>query len=208
MKERAGGKHAVIYWKYTDGGMGKVTLPIQVSPRKFGVQYLKLSASQQAKYVAPEVERERKLIGAALDRVSPERLWEGNFILPVEGRISTAFGLERRVSKHLVYRHRGVDIAAAEGTEVKAAASGVVSLADESFVLHGKTVVVDHGQGVSSLYIHLSAIEVSEGERVARGEVIGRVGATGVATGPHVHFAVYAYHEPLDPLFWVELPMR
>ena len=117
-----------------------------------------------------------------------------------------SYGLQRYINNRLAYRHRGVDIAAAEGTPVLAAAGGVVSLADDSFLLHGQTVVIDHGHGISSLYIHLSGITVEAGERVRQGQVIGQVGATGVATGPHLHFAVYAYHVAVDPLFWAELP--
>jgi len=203
---RAGGHHATVYWKYADGEMGKGTLPIEVRPRKFGVQRLRLSRAQERKYSAPETTRERELIGAALDLVSPARLWQGSFQMPLQGRLSTAYGLERYVNGRFSYRHRGVDMGAPEGTPVKAAADGVVSLADASFLLHGQTVVLDHGQGVSSLYLHLSAIEVTTGQRVAAGQVIGRVGSTGVATGPHLHFAVYAYHEAVDPLFWMDLP--
>ena len=206
LKTKAGGHHAVVYWKYVDGGMGKEVIPIEVGRRRFGVQHLKLSGSQEWTYSAPETERERELIGAALDRVTQERCWRGSFAKPVEGRISTEFGLERYVNGKFSYRHRGVDIACPEGTLVKAAADGSVSLADDSFVLHGKTVILDHGQGVSSLYIHMSQIEVEAGQSVRQGEVIGRVGSTGVATGPHLHFAVYAHHEAVDPFFWTDLP--
>ena len=206
MKEKPGERRATVYWKYRDGEMGKAVLEFDIASRKFGVQHLKLSRTQEQKYSAPETERERRLIGAALDRVTGERYWRGNFIMPVEGRISTEYGLQRYINKRLAYRHRGLDIAAPEGTPVKAAADGVVSLADSSFVLHGQTVILDHGQGVASLYIHLSAIEVSEGDSVQQGQIIGGVGATGVATGPHLHFAVYAYHEALDPFFWTQLP--
>lgn len=206
MTEKPGERRATVYWKYRDGEMGKATLEFDIAPRKFGVQHLKLSRTQEQTYSAPETERERKLIGAALDRVTAERHWRGSFILPVEGRVSTEYGLQRYVSKRLTYRHRGVDIAAPEGTPVRAAGAGVVSLADASFVLHGQTVILDHGQGVATLYIHLSAIEVGEGDSVQQGQIIGGVGATGVATGPHLHFAVYAYHEALDPFFWTQLP--
>jgi murein DD-endopeptidase MepM/ murein hydrolase activator NlpD len=89
---------------------------------------------------------------------------------------------------------------------VRAAAAGVVSLADDSFQLHGKTIVIDHGQGTSSIYLHLSQIDVSPGNTISQGQIIGRVGATGIATGPHLHYAVYAYHEAVDPLFWLHLP--
>lgn len=208
LKTKPGARHATIYWKYADGGMGKATVPIEVQRREFGVQHLQLSQSQEKQYSAPETRREQRLIGAALDRVSPERWWRGSFLRPVEGRITTQFGRQRYINKRLVYRHRGIDIAAPESTPVQAAADGVVSLADESFLLHGQTIVIDHGHAISTLYIHLSEISAREGERVKRGEMIGRVGETGVATGPHLHFAVYAHHEAVDPLFWTALPDR
>ncbi len=203
---RAGGYHATIYWKCADGSGGSSVVPVDIGPRKFGIQKLQLSAKQERKYSAPDTAREYRLIGVALDKVTPERLWEGDFLMPLKGRITTEYGLQRYVNGHFDYRHRGVDIAGKQGTPVRAAAAGVVSLADESFQLHGKTIIVDHGQGTSSLYLHLSEIDVSPGDAVARGQVIGRVGATGIATGPHLHYAVYAYHEAVDPLFWLHLP--
>jgi len=99
-----------------------------------------------------------------------------------------------------------MEIAASQGTPVVAAADGLVALADDSFILHGQTIVLDHGHGIASLYLHLSEIAVAPGESVVQGQTIGRVGATGVATGPHLHFAVYAYHEAVDPAFWLRLP--
>jgi len=203
---RAGGYHATVYWKNADGIVGSAAIPVQVQPRRFGVQKLRLSTKQERKYSAPDTAREYKLIGAALDTVSPERLWQGGFLMPIQGRVTTEYGLQRYVNGHFDYRHRGLDIAAKHGTTVRAAAPGVVTLADESSQLHGKTVIIDHGQGTSSLYLHMSAIEVTPGETVAQGQVIGRVGATGIATGPHLHYAVYAYHEAVDPLFWLHIP--
>ena len=201
-----GERQATVYWKYVDGRMGKLVMLIEVQAREFGVQRLRLSRAQEARYSAPETRRERQLIGAVLERVTAEKWWRGSFVMPVEGRVSTEFGLQRYINGRLAYRHRGMDIAAEEGTPVRAAAAGVVSLADDSFLLHGQTVVLDHGHGVSTLYIHLSEIAVRQGETVQQGDMVGRVGATGVATGPHLHFAVYAYHEAVDPLFWVGLP--
>jgi murein DD-endopeptidase MepM/ murein hydrolase activator NlpD len=195
----------MIYWKYADGGMGKLRVPVQIANRDFGVQHLKLSRSQENTYSAPETKRERRLIGTALDRIGEQRYWWGRFEMPLQGRISTGFGVQRYINGRLGYRHKGVDIAAPEGTPVKAAASGVVSLADDSFVLHGKTVILDHGHGVATLYIHLCEVGVEDGDWVGQGETIGRVGQTGVATGPHLHFAAYVYHEAVDPFFLTAL---
>jgi hypothetical protein len=203
---KPGGYHATIYWKYTDGTMGSQKVSVEVQPRQFGIQHLTLSSKQASAYSSEDTARERRLIGEALDLVSPDRLWTGNFAMPLQGRISTQFGLQRYVNGAFDYRHRGVDIAAPEGTPVRASAAGLVSLADDAFILHGQTIIVDHGQGVATLYLHLSRILVSPGEAVRQGQIIGAVGETGVATGPHLHYAVYAQHEAVDPFFWTKLP--
>jgi murein DD-endopeptidase MepM/ murein hydrolase activator NlpD len=201
---KPGGYHVyVTYQRAPDGGETRPFL-IEVRPRKFGVQHLRLPKAQEAKYDASVTKREYALIGAALDRETEELHWKRNFIMPVKGRISTQYGLQRYVNGRFSYRHKGVDIAAPMGTPVKAAADGVVSLADDSFVLHGKTIIIDHGGGLSSLYLHLSRIDVSAGEQIKQGQVIGKVGATGAATGPHLHYGVYVHHEAMDPFYWVK----
>jgi murein DD-endopeptidase MepM/ murein hydrolase activator NlpD len=203
---KPGGYHAVVWWRYADGQAGKQALPVQVKPRRFGIQRLTLSAAQEKKYSSPDTAREYRLIGAALRTVTPECYWQGDFLMPVEGRVSTSYGLQRYVNGHFDYRHKGMDLACPQGTPVAAAADGVVTLADPSFHLHGQTIIVDHGQGVSTLYLHLSEIDVTPGQVVKQGEVIGKVGKTGVATGPHLHYGVYVYHEAVDPEYWTHLP--
>ncbi len=174
--------------------------------RKFETQHLHLSAAQESRYEGPETKHEYELIGQALDLETPEARWQGDFLMPVKGRISTSYGLQRYVNGHFSYRHRGMDIAAPQGTPVLAAADGVVALADDSFQLHGHTIVLDHGHAVETIYLHLSEIDVKPGTRVTRGQQIGRVGKTGVATGPHLHYGVYVHHEAMDPIFWTHLP--
>jgi murein DD-endopeptidase MepM/ murein hydrolase activator NlpD len=205
---KAGAARAKVTWEYAEGECGARDIGLTIRARKFGVQHLKLAAKQERKYEAPETEREYRLIGQALGEVTPEARWQGSFLMPVQGRVSTSYGLQRYVNGHFSYRHKGMDLAAPQGTPVQAAADGVVSLADDSFLLHGQTIIVDHGQGVATLYLHLSEIDVAPGESVARGQVIGRVGATGAATGPHLHYGVYLHHVAMDPVFWTHLPAR
>ncbi len=183
-------------------------MKVEVRPRKFETQHLHLSAAQESRYEAPETKREYELIGRALDLETPEALWQGNFLMPVKGRTSTSYGMQRYVNGHFSYRHRGMDIAAPEGTPVRAAADGVVALADDSFQLHGHTIVLDHGHAVETIYLHLSKIDVKPGDHVTRGQQIGRVGKTGVATGPHLHYGVYVHHEAMDPTSWTHLAGR
>lgn len=121
------------------------------------------------------------------------------FILPLRGRFTSRFGSRIHPLFGRRHLHTGLDIAAPRGTPVRAAASGVVLFAGW-YGGYGKLVVLDHGQGLSTLYGHLSVVGVAVGQRVARNQVIGRVGSTGYSTGPHLHFEVRQNGRPVDPL--------
>jgi murein DD-endopeptidase MepM/ murein hydrolase activator NlpD len=119
---------------------------------------------------------------------------------PVTGPISGVYGSQRILNGEPRAPHLGTDIAAPEGTPIRAPATGTVSLAEPDFVLDGGTVVIDHGFGLATLYIHMSKLYVKKGQRIAAGQVIGEVGKTGRATGPHLHWGVYWYAIALDPV--------
>lgn len=123
-----------------------------------------------------------------------------DFIWPVYGRISSIFGLRRFFNEQERRPHNGLDIAAAEGTPVKAAASGTVIDAGD-FFFSGNMIYLDHGQGIISLYAHLNEISVKPGDVIKQGEIIGKVGQTGRATGPHLHFAIITNQTLIDPIF-------
>ena len=127
-----------------------------------------------------------------------DRLWTEAFTQPLQGRLSTPFGVKRFINKQPRNPHSGIDIAAPTGTPVRAAAAGVVSLTGEHFFA-GKSVYIDHGCDTFSMYFHLDSIAVQDGQTVARGDIIGRVGATGRATGPHLHWGMRMYGTPIDP---------
>ena len=201
-----GPRELVVVLREPAGEVVRATRTVKVVKRDFGVQKLRMSKSTARLYTDRDAERERELIHGALARVSAEQLWRGPFAWPCKGRVSTGFGLARSVNGEIEYRHRGLDIAAAAGAPVVAAAAGVVSLVADDFKLHGKTIALDHGQGVSTLYLHLSKIHVKQGQRVVPGERIGAVGATGAATGPHLHWAVYVHDHAVEPHFWLDLP--
>jgi len=122
------------------------------------------------------------------------------FIRPVSGTMTSPFGLSRVLNGKSKNFHSGIDIAAPLGHPVRCPADGIVRLVDSDMFLMGKTLMIDHGLGVTSIFIHLDTIMVNTGDLVRQGEHIARVGKTGRATGPHLHWGVSAGRTPLDPL--------
>jgi murein DD-endopeptidase MepM/ murein hydrolase activator NlpD len=148
---------------------------------------------------APELAR----ITAARAVESDSNGWRQRFAWPARGRISGVFGSQR------IYRgdepgayHSGLDIAGGAGAPVTAPADGVVVLAaaDKPFTLEGHLLIIDHGMGLNSAFLHLSRIDVTEGERVRQGQVLGAIGSSGRATGPHLHWAIKWRDARVDPL--------
>ncbi|MBT6961803.1 MAG: M23 family metallopeptidase, partial [Rhodospirillaceae bacterium] len=121
------------------------------------------------------------------------------FLQPAQGRISGVFGSQRILNGRPRSPHSGLDIAAPTGTPVLATADGVVSLVHDGMILTGKTVMIDHGFGLDSVYIHMSEIAVAQGQRIRQGEQIGAIGMTGRTNGPHLHFGISWYGAKLDP---------
>ena len=150
------------------------------------------------KAVAERIAREAAAVAAARTRDDARNGFAQAFGWPVRGRISGRFGSGRVYNGRPGAGHSGMDIAAAEGTPVLAPASGVVTLADDLYITGG-TVLLDHGHGVSSNFLHLSRIDVAVGDTVEQGEPIGAVGATGRATGPHLHWGVNWFDVRVDP---------
>lgn len=133
----------------------------------------------------------------AVDR--PEPLFESGFIWPVTGPITGVFGSRRILNGKPRRPHFGVDIAAPAGTPVKAAADGVVAVASTDMYYTGGTVLLDHGYGLTTVYSHMKEVRVRAGTRVRQGDVIGAVGATGRATGPHLDWRINWFDQRLDP---------
>ncbi len=141
---------------------------------------------------------EAKLVAERRRRDSATVSFAGGFMAPADGVVSGVFGSQRILNGQPRAPHSGSDIAAPAGAPVRAAAAGIVSLIRDLFFT-GKTVMIDHGHGLSSIYAHLSATTVHEGDAIERGALIGRVGASGRATGPHLHWGVSWFDERLDP---------
>jgi biotin carboxyl carrier protein len=182
----------------------RVTDMLTIAPRDWDISRL----STLPKYPVPSEEFQRIRPGelaqivAARAQTTDADGWRQQFIWPTTGRISTKFGSQR------IYKngeagsyHSGIDIARATGTTVVAPADGVVILAATSpFTLEGNLLMLDHGMGLNSAFLHLSRIDVKVGDHVRQGQAIGQVGSTGRATGPHLHWSLRWRDAKLDPL--------
>ena len=154
--------------------------------------------------IAARIEREQAAVNAARTRDDDRDDFEAKFIWPVTGRISGRFGSERVYNGTPKSPHSGMDIAAAQGTPVRAPAGGIVTFADPGLYLTGGTLLIDHGHGISSNFLHLSRIDVKVGDRVEQGQAVGAVGATGRATGPHLHWGMNWFAVRVDPMLLVD----
>lgn len=154
--------------------------------------------------IAARIAREQARVAAVRERDEARTDFVRPFAWPLQGRISGRFGNQRVYNGQPGSAHSGMDIAAPAGTPVLAPAGGVVSFADPDLYLTGGTVVLDHGHGVSSNFLHLSRLEVKAGDRVEQGQPIGAVGATGRANGPHLHWGMSWFQVRIDPLLVLE----
>ncbi len=183
---------------------GKHTQTITIRPHAYKEQHLHIKNRRK---VTPNA-KDMKRIRAEAARKHKAKSYRSkgsarvDFIWPAHGRISSPFGLRRFFNGKPRAPHRGLDIAAPEGTPVKAAADGVVADAG-NFFFSGNLVFLEHGEGLETLYAHLSRITVKPGQKVRQGQIIGYVGHTGRATGPHLHFGVWMDGCYVDPTLFL-----
>ena len=179
---------------------------VEVVSANFGIQELTLPQDKVEldEETLKRVEEEQEKILRSLSPVTTEKLWEGKFIVPVEGKVVGSFGLKRILNGQPRSPHSGEDFTAPQGTAVRAANTGKVALVGEYF-FSGKSVIVDHGLGCYTMYFHLQDIGVEEGDLVQKGAVIGSVGATGRATGPHLHWGARVNGARVNPLSMIDL---
>ena len=190
--ETAPGQYPLALTATTSGGN-------QVSfERKLAVsraRYPSIAVTVAKKFTEPdpqqlkEIDQDKVIKEDAFKHFDPDRLWSGNFHPPVTAPVSDAFGTGRTFNGKVQSRHQGLDYAVPSGTPVMAVNGGTVLLARPLY-FEGNCVVLDHGQGLLTLYMHLSEIRVKEGEEISRGQELGLSGGTGRATGPHLHIAV------------------
>ncbi|MBI5846592.1 MAG: M23 family metallopeptidase [Nitrospirae bacterium] len=188
-------------------GAKKKRLPITVKRHVFPVIQLtlppgKVTLSQED---SDRADREDKLLKSFWSQQS-EKMWQGSFSLPLGNEISTQYGVKRIINNTNESIHRGIDIRGSEGEDVRASNSGKVIFAEELFY-GGNTVVLNHGMGIFSVYMHLSGFNRKSGEGVSKGDVIGFVGSTGRSTGPHLHFGIKAQQLSVNPVSFAKLKL-
>ncbi|OBX20047.1 peptidase [Erythrobacter sp. QSSC1-22B] len=202
--DRDADRQAVLAATLDDGRV--IRSPVAVSPRDWNLERVDValrpggSSAAFRQRRAPELER----IYLSRQQETGARGWQQDFVWPVKGRISGRFGSQRIYRGEPGSYHTGLDIATGEsGTPFVAPADGVVVLAVDNFSLEGQLLIIDHGQGLNSAFLHCSRILVSEGERVRQGQHIGDIGASGRATGPHLHWGLTWRDSRLDPLLFI-----
>jgi lysostaphin len=191
--------------------LGSQDFNITVLSGGFPVQDIKLTKGKSS-LVATKTEQEA--VQKAINTVSPYRLWDASkaWSVPNTARRSSGYGLQRSYNGVPAknYFHKGLDFAAFTGNPILSPADGKVILTGkvtDGFVVHGNCIFIDHGQGVVSSYLHLSSIGVNEGDEVKAGQLIGKVGDTGIATGPHLHFGLYVNGQNVNPEPWFKFAM-
>ena len=205
--EKAPGVYPLLVHTQTASEAATCTLRIPIMSGRFATEKLQVGKE----FVEPSPEQvkraneERDRLRGIFDHVTPEKLWSGDFQVPLEGvTIGGNFGKRRVLNGQPGSPHSGVDFPALTGTPVHAPQSGRVVLAEELF-FSGNTVVLDHGLGIYTLYAHLSEIDVKAGDDLQSGQVLGKVGATGRVTGPHLHWGLTIERARVNPLQLVKL---
>ncbi len=186
----------------TQAGQRK-NLAVEVRDREFPTQSIWLDPGKDVDISDYEFNR----VDAFKKLETPKKLWNGKFLRPNEGEITAIYGVRRYYNGEFAkdYYHRGVDYAGDKGSPVVAPAPGkvaLVGLESQGFQINGNIIGIDHGQGITSAFLHLSRIDVKEGDFVQAGQVIGAVGDTGAAAGPHLHWGLYVHGLAVDPVPW------
>lgn len=200
--DRDSGPIATLVATRSDGS--KVTKPLQISPRDWRIEHINAArrtggpSEAFMKRRMPELEA----INASRGKVTGAQGWREDFIWPVKGRVSGLFGSQRIYRGEPGSYHSGIDIAPGAGTPYVAPADGVVVLAVDDFSLEGKLLIIDHGMGLNSAFLHSQQLFVKEGDHVKQGQRLGLVGSSGRATGPHLHWSLKWNDARLDPLLF------
>ena len=208
MQEEPGTHELAV--QITDGEHGRsLSYRVLVLKEKFRVEHLKLPKDKVDldEQGLARWKGEQEQVKTALATDSPMKLWQPSFVEPVSGKRTGIFGSVRIMNGQARNPHNGEDIGAPLGTDVAATNDGIVRLTVDH-IFSGKGVFLDHGLGFYSMYFHLSDVLVKEGDLVRAGQIVGKVGATGRATGPHLHWGVKLNGARVNPYALLDLPFK
>ncbi|MEJ5351186.1 MAG: M23 family metallopeptidase [Melioribacteraceae bacterium] len=221
-KQLAIDKNGIFIFGFDRDAKGKFVLRVEFKNKKtlkyeYKIEkrlYEEQRLTLQKKYETPpkkelsRIKKEARIIKKARAKIGKlkEALFSSGFVYPVDSiKITGLFGSQRILNGKPHNIHNGIDFSTNEGDSVYAITDGIVRLAGENFYFNGNFVLLDHGQGLSSIYLHLSKIFVQNGQRIKKGEVIGLAGSTGRSTGPHLHLGVQWFNKRIDPLSLLEI---
>lgn len=187
---------------------GQLSVLVTVTDAGYLVDQIYVPPDRESLLDPDLFQRERATLAAVYGNVTPNKLWQGVFALPAAGEFTDPFGTRRSYNGGpATTYHTGMDIAAEEGTPIVAANDGVVAFAGELY-LRGNSVIIDHGLGVFTGYFHLSQISVQQGQAIAKGDLVGAMGQTGLVTGPHLHWELTVRGIWVDPQPWTQQEFR
>jgi murein DD-endopeptidase MepM/ murein hydrolase activator NlpD len=210
--ESSPGKYSLVLSAQPASGKSPLTFTRTFVVAHAQYPQIKVELTVEKKFTEPSPEQQQQIAEGVkikqdyLSRVTPDREWDGKFAAPAVAAISDVYGSQRIFNGNAQRPHWGLDFRVPTGTPVAAMNSGSVLLA-RFLYFEGNCVVIDHGQGLLTLYFHLSEFKVKEGDQVKRGQVVGLSGGTGRATGPHLHVAVRWQGTYLDPARLMQLPL-
>ncbi len=194
-------KFDITFTVIKDGQVDKVVK--RIFKREYQIQ--RIDGLPESKVTPPEevyarIIKENKMIASARAINSDLTYFKDDFIMPVDGIITGVYGSQRILNGKPKWPHYGIDIAAEQGTKIKSAANGIVTMAEPDLYYTGGTIIMDHGHGISTIYSHLERLLVERGQEIKQGQIIGTVGSTGRSTGPHLDFRINWFQTRLDPM--------
>lgn len=201
---KPGSQGVVVVAQFAGGQSFIMDTQLDVVPGDYALEDVHLEP-QVAALLAPEVAvPEQQRTDKLFATYTPRILWTGSFTMPLVGETTSEFGVRRRYNGGAISYHAGLDVYSGRDSTIRAPADGVVLLAEELKV-RGRVVMIDHGAGVVSACFHMDSLAVAAGQQVHQGDKLGVMGATGLVTGPHVHWELHVSGEPVDPVEWTRV---
>ncbi|MFH1625650.1 MAG: M23 family metallopeptidase [Pseudomonadota bacterium] len=200
LEAKSGTHRLLIFAKDSSGDTIESVHRIRVIKRHFGTQRLTLPREmvELDQKTLERVHEEEKTVKRVWMEERREKVWHGEFMKPLNGKVISSFGVRRFLNNLQRNPHSGIDLKASMGQEIRCSNRGIIALTGELY-FSGKSVIVDHGQGLYTMYFHLSRIDVKEGQRVEKGGILGLAGSSGRVTGPHLHWGVRLHGARVDP---------